>query len=464
MKKFLKYLCVIRLLFSSIILFPQLPVTQLLKQGDSMPDIELSNMYNYPLKKLNLSNLKDKLIILDLWNMTCGPCIKGFPNLEKLQEKYGESIQIILVNPLDSKEFLKNSGFPGNTKSTILSKTKLPIAIDEAKFLKLFSINGMPYQVWINNGIIAGLTTGSSVTTDQINNLLEGKGFQGSSNISMEDLGLVDDAISNSNSSVLQLKSKILADNLLFSFIIAKNIGGKGFAGLIYDSASNKIIGLRNSHTLIHLIADCFDDFNIYQNPDKIVLEVENPETYIYPRSLTDEQKTKWNKENVYSYEIKLPLTKMTGVAPSDFLLIREIILRELELYFGIKASIEKRRVKCRILVKKSKEERLSTNAENYYYQPYGSIGDEGILFQKGNINLLTEEIRQALVSYPVMPFLNETGIPESKQFDITINSSLKNVIKLKEALLPYGLDIIEEYRELTMLVIKEQKGNFDKK
>src|SRR5262245_35954708 len=42
---------------------------------------------------------KGKVVVVDFWTTNCGPCIKGMPQLVRLQEKYGkQGLVAILVN------------------------------------------------------------------------------------------------------------------------------------------------------------------------------------------------------------------------------------------------------------------------------------------------------------------------------------------------------------------------------
>ncbi|WP_354375918.1 TlpA family protein disulfide reductase [Pedobacter africanus] len=82
-----------------------------LKVGQVMPDILLGDMIFNPGKespflkgKTKWSELMGKVIILDFWMTTCGSCIEGFPKMSKLKEQFEDQVEIILVNPYESKE------------------------------------------------------------------------------------------------------------------------------------------------------------------------------------------------------------------------------------------------------------------------------------------------------------------------------------------------------------------------
>lgn len=44
----------------------------------------------------NLGQLKGKVVVLDFWATWCGPCVRSFPNVRKIQERYKDSPVVIL--------------------------------------------------------------------------------------------------------------------------------------------------------------------------------------------------------------------------------------------------------------------------------------------------------------------------------------------------------------------------------
>ena len=46
-------------------------------------------------KQLSLTDIKDKIIILDFWGSWCGWCIHGFPKMKEYYGKYRDRIEII---------------------------------------------------------------------------------------------------------------------------------------------------------------------------------------------------------------------------------------------------------------------------------------------------------------------------------------------------------------------------------
>jgi thiol-disulfide isomerase/thioredoxin len=61
-------------------------------------------------KTISNEELSNKVILLDFWNIHCGPCIKSFPELQKLYDKYEEQGLVVIAcaggNEKETKKFL----------------------------------------------------------------------------------------------------------------------------------------------------------------------------------------------------------------------------------------------------------------------------------------------------------------------------------------------------------------------
>ncbi|HEX3024864.1 MAG TPA: TlpA disulfide reductase family protein, partial [Chitinophagaceae bacterium] len=87
--------------------------------GDTMPDVQLNNIINYPVSQIPLSPFKNKHTIIDFWATWCSSCIHHFQQLDSLQKQYPQQLQVLLVNSknsVDTKE--KITGFIANYRST----------------------------------------------------------------------------------------------------------------------------------------------------------------------------------------------------------------------------------------------------------------------------------------------------------------------------------------------------------
>ncbi|MCC9608186.1 TlpA family protein disulfide reductase [Blastopirellula sp. JC732] len=71
-------------------------------------------------KLVSLTDLRGKFVLLDFWNMACGPCIKQFPYLHKAEEELADSGIVIVSMNCDYddahetwREFVKERGLGG---------------------------------------------------------------------------------------------------------------------------------------------------------------------------------------------------------------------------------------------------------------------------------------------------------------------------------------------------------------
>jgi peroxiredoxin len=83
------------------------------KVGMDCPDFEIQLLDG---SKINLKEIKNKIVVLNWWHTRCGPCIKEMPTLNQLVESFKTRKDIIFLGICDSPEkdltsFLENNTF-----------------------------------------------------------------------------------------------------------------------------------------------------------------------------------------------------------------------------------------------------------------------------------------------------------------------------------------------------------------
>ncbi|MCR9131933.1 MAG: TlpA family protein disulfide reductase [bacterium] len=91
-----------------------------LQDGDPAPDFSAITINN---KKIDLSELRGKVMLIEFWSTTCGPCIKELPNLKEI---YG-------LNK-DNKDFV----MIGVSLDTEIEKVNSFIEINDLKWHQIF--------------------------------------------------------------------------------------------------------------------------------------------------------------------------------------------------------------------------------------------------------------------------------------------------------------------------------------
>jgi thiol-disulfide isomerase/thioredoxin len=138
-----------------------------LKVGDKA-NIKFDKTIQAPFEKINSAEeLKGKVILLEFWATWCAPCIKAFPHLNELKEKFKDSDFEIIAITYENKELVKKT----------LEKHPLNawIGINEDKsFFLEYAVQTIPQTFLVNKeGIIVERLRPSSVTEEKIKKLLD---------------------------------------------------------------------------------------------------------------------------------------------------------------------------------------------------------------------------------------------------------------------------------------------------
>lgn len=71
------------------------------KKGDIAPNFAVEDLING--QQISLEQYKGKVVYLDFWASWCPPCLKSFPFMEELKQKYSESGLVVIAISLDEK-------------------------------------------------------------------------------------------------------------------------------------------------------------------------------------------------------------------------------------------------------------------------------------------------------------------------------------------------------------------------
>lgn len=80
----------------------------LVKAGDLISDFTLADYRPAAIDSVSLHQYAGKLVLLDFWFKSCGPCMAAMPHYNSLQNKYGkDGFQLLTINIEDGEEDMK---------------------------------------------------------------------------------------------------------------------------------------------------------------------------------------------------------------------------------------------------------------------------------------------------------------------------------------------------------------------
>ena len=429
-KKFCREILSLTLL---ALLFLQLPAQQkALKIGDSIPEEIWTAplpMVNSPEKITTLAKDRDKLILLDFWATWCGSCLKNFPKMDSLEKQFEGKLKVLPVTGEDlatlNKFFASKNG----------QRFKNLISVTRDPFLsKIFPHYAIPFIVWIKDGKVLNTTDASQVTANNIQEILQGKK---SSVETVLQIGR-DRPLMLAEQFDLEKKTTLVNYALLSKGRIKAIAPGSGFHrnndGVVYGRQWTNI-SLMNIYRGIAY--ELFEKENTPFSEKRLVNLVKNPEAIDFTITHEDDPVD----DRLYNFEFIVPQNKADQLYPN--------MLKALNEFSGYSALIEKQRTKCLVLKKTGASDDLKTKG--------GTMVSNGL---KTTVILRNAPLEHLIVYLNVnnqftdLNVIDETGYTDNVDLNL---GTVKDLAELKKALQKYGLTLIEEERDLSMLVVRDR-------
>ena len=416
------------------LLFLHLPAQQkALKIGDAIPDkLWTSPLFvvNAPQKTLDLSKDKDKLILLDFWATWCSACLINFPRMEALQQEFGDRIKMIPVTEQDrtliEKFLTTKNGQRFNHLTSVVGDKMLTNA---------FPHKGIPFVVWIKDGKLVNTTDADQVTAENIAKVLGGETTALQTVIQMD------------RSRPLMLKERFDRQRNLsllnYSILTKGAIPDIGGGGTLRYTAEKKVNGRQFTNLPLKDIYfsigyELFQAMKSKENfsEKRMVIQVKDPQR-ISGKVLPDGT---YEGKDLYSYEMIVAAKKADQ--------LYELMLQDLTRYTAFHAAVEYRKTKCLVLKRSGTADLLATKGGaliSTFPQTPSVLQNAPLRHMVNMINGTT----------PIaLPLIDETDYKGNVDLHL---SGITTLEKLKNELAKYGLTLIEEERELSMLVITDQ-------
>ena len=416
-------------------------LSQSLNVGDTFPNTIFREVLNYKDTNLSIKDFRDKVVVFDFWGFNCTSCLESFKKLEELQAKFGDRIQIILVNYNSISE---NINFFEKRKSKLPIPRNIPLITTDTLLRKYFPHGSSPYLVYINEkGIVSSINAGISL--EILNNFL--------------NKGLAPIGIPEKGVFIKSLFEKSFEPNISFAIYIAK-----AFDSLRLYITDERDPASHVPHSIMELYQIAYNESYIddpgfgFNNYGRTVLDVRDESKY---RIMPGTNYQVWRGENSYYYH---------SILPSHMERDRYRIMKQnLDAFFNLNTTIEKRKVKVLELIRTSKANKMKTvggerKITSLSETPLKLPDADSVFFPslRALKNIPYQEFSNAIkgictYKFKVM-FQDATKlsgnidfeIPESEINHLTIESFRKYLKR-------YDLDLVEKQELMDVIVISEK-------
>lgn len=420
-------------------------------EKDTLPDFSFK-LYaqGNKVRTAHLKDFKKDLILLDFWATFCLPCIKDIPRIFELQNEFKNKIQIFLVTENSPEEIEKTFKIlQKNGQNQIVSAgEQLSFIVLDTVFMSLMNPSKqLGTQIWIDrNKIFQAATYSEGIGSDEIKAFLKGE------EVSWVKYYVPDITYKNTAdwiSKRIGFTDHLLSYSFFSKFDEKTDASGSFHTRLEFDSLTKKIIGINCfnlSITELYRFA-YYKDQNIRKH--FIFIDTKEFDHYYPPENQF--AYLNWRTENLFCYALKLPSDCQEDVFP--------IMQKDLDRFFGIKSGIEKRKVSCFALKRISSVNKIKTVHKDSLYDIIENGDSSELVLHNQPFDDLYEAIYSEYFSptRSSIPFLNETYYKGNIDIELDWGKENYPIQTLRKQLQRYGLDIVEEYKSMNALVLKQQ-------
>jgi thiol-disulfide isomerase/thioredoxin len=408
--------------------------------GRQSPDYVSSEVINYRDTVIRLSDFSGKLVVIDFWNHSCLSCMKDFDKLDSLQKKFNGRLQIILANNES-----KDSTLRFFAKYKKIRMPALPLICSAWNLWSLFVNDKTPYQLWLDGDRTVQYITGPyNLTVAHISSFLEGEKPVMANYASEETVPGNTAAIPPGNS-------------IYYSTITHCNSQtGKYEFEALPDNNRQSVHMCKPCYSVKDLYKTAYTEYGKYKfnTPGRVILEMTDTYPFIYPEddNLVDE----WKKNYSYTYDLLIPASKKEQRY--------KFMQQDIGRYFGLSATIEKRKLKCFVLMANGDFSKLRSKGgkpvNKLSLPALGEQSEDTVRYMKNEPFKDFVEQLGTWIEYDLqVPFINKTGF--TGNIDIRIKDVSVDPIDLRalrKELQPYHLKLAETTAWMDVLVIKPKK------
>lgn len=400
-----------------------------LRIGDQVPDLPIVSIHNYRAKKVQLSDFKGKLLILDFWATWCSPCVAMMPKMEYLQRKFSGKVQFISITNQKEKDVL-----PFVSKLDAQYRGEIPIVTDDRLFSRYFPHVFLPHYVWIDSeGKVLAITDAKEINEEKIEAAVRSDSiltFQRKRDYRIPYDGKLPLFVEENGGK---------APQILFRSILTPHQFGLSSTFTRLPMTDTTVVRLTFTNmTLATLFSFSKGGKDGAYSPKNWRFFVQDTSRLVSTGDRRD-----WYLKNTYCYELILPKT-LDSVKYS--IMDKEIS----RLFPQYSVTVEKSEVDVLALVRTNEVDKIKSKGGI----PKSQFNAVGFELENATIKWITVQLGTVyLQNYP-LPVVDDTGY--TGMVDIKIDANLSDVNALNIALAKYGLELQKKKKEIEVLVFRD--------
>lgn len=409
--------------------------------GEKVPDLFIDSIFNFKEKRIRLSDLNGKLVILDFWATYCLSCVEVLPKMDTLQRAFNDKIQILTISNSDTRASVEKT-FKRFKK---MAGTVLPVATGNVYLKKYFPHELISHVVWIDgNGVVKAITGTDYITADNIRLMLSGAAVSWPVK---NDIASFDfekpfaDFAGNSTA--------VRPSMFYYSAFSGYLKGIAPTASRTVDSVNNRLVLNYYNEPLVSLCkASITGEITGDWDLRDVILKVKDRGRYKLEEDI-------WNQKNAYCYSLAIPMNKSEDEIKK---IVRKNLSDWLETALGISVQKERLPIKClAISGKRPNLDAMQTKGGEVIIEHRNK---DSVIFKNYPFSELVGFLNnQRGTGLPLI--LNRSNVPDTMIVDIMLPvKDLTNLASLRKALSKYGLDMeeIEVMRDMYIITEEIQK------
>ena len=427
-------------------------VEQIIKSlqiGDTVPDVIFESKFkvmdiNSGTKSISLKDhAGKKLILIDFWATWCAPCIASLPKMDSLQVKYAEDIAVI---PITYETADKVKDFFGVRVKANVAHSNLNYITGNTIFSSLFKHSTLPHYVWLDGkGKVLAITDAKEVNSTNIEKVIRSEHiilpvkndyrapFDKAKPVFFDDEKMA--------GMDLIKQSSLTRYSNRFGCGYIQTVGLKDEHPKVKNSHFRRVFAYNLS--MIQLYQLAHSDNGRYFNWHNTLVLTKDSLNLLSSKQGADY--VAWLKsEKGFCYELVVSNEYKNKAW--------EIMQNDLKQHFpNYRAYTEKRKVQSYCLIRTSDSDKIRSKGG----EKINTINLFGGRINQFPLTLLIRVLEDRVFINLNKPLINLTNY--SGPVDITLNGNISDLTALNMALENYDLEIVEQDREVEMLIIEDE-------